>query len=310
MPDSRQLILENFAKNQHDPATLRKTLAIREYFPHPRSQVAVHREQEQTDMGSHRHEFLEIVFIQAGHGWHVTGDSRHEVGPGDVFVINNRRSHGYEQTRGLQLVNILVRDDALHEARRELGSLPGFHTLFTLEPVRWRRRDFTARMRLTPREMRVAGEWITALEIEALRDAEGGRFLARSWLMLIVGFLARCQDGRPDRPGEPDRRLARVLSRIDAQPEAEFRLSEMARDAAMSERSFLRHFREATGCSPSDYIIRARIRLARHLLDHEDPRMPVTEIAFRCGFNDSNYFARQFRRVTGASPRSYRASAG
>lgn len=269
----------------------------------------MHREVEQSEIGSHRHEFIEIVFILAGRGWHVTGEARHEVGPGDVFVINNRRSHGYEQTRGLHLVNILVRDDALREARRGLGALPGFHALFTLEPVRWRRRDFTARLRLTPREMRLVGGWINALEAEARRDAGGGRFLARSWLMLIAGFLARCYDGRPERPEEPDRRLAQLLSRIDTNPEAEYRLAAMAREAAMSERSFLRHFREATGCSPSDYVIRARIRQAGHLLDHADSRLPVTEIAFRCGFNDSNYFARQFRRVTGTSPRSYRTPA-
>lgn len=259
-------------------------------------------------MGSHRHEFIEIVFILGGHGQHVTGDTRHNVGPGDVFVINNRRSHGYEQTRGLHLVNILVRDDALREARRELGALPGFHALFTLEPVRWRRRDFTARLRLTAREMRLVGGWLDTLEAEVRRDGEGGRFLARSWLMLVVGFLARCHGERPARPGEPDARLARLLSRIDGKPEDDYRLEDLAREAAMSERSFLRHFREATGTSPADYVIRARLRQAMHLLDHGDRRLTVTEIAFRCGFNDSNYFARQFRRVTGTSPRLYRAS--
>lgn len=259
-------------------------------------------------MGSHRHEFIEIVFILGGNGRHITGDTRHDVGPGDVFVINNRRSHGYEQTRGLHLVNILVRDDALREARRELGALPGFHALFTLEPVRWRRRDFTARLRLTAREMRLVGGWLDILETEARRDREGGRFLARSWLMLVVGFLARCHGERPSRPGEPDARLARLLSRIDGKPEDEYRLEDLAREAAMSERSFLRHFREATGTSPADYVIRARLRQAMHLLDHGDRRLTVTEIAFRCGFNDSNYFARQFRRVTGTSPRLYRAS--
>ncbi len=280
------------------------------HFLHPRAQVAVRREPAQCEMRSHRHEFIEIVFILGGKGQHVTGDVRHEVGAGDVFVINNRRSHGYEQTRGLHLLNLLVRDDALGEARQELGFLPGFHALFTLEPVRWRRRDFTARLRLTPREMRTVAVWLDALEAESTRDKDGGRFLARSWLMLVIGFLARCHGDRPERSGETDGRLARLLSRLDGRPESEYLLEDLAREAGMSERSFLRHFREVTGCSPADYVIRARIGKAVHLLDEEDHRVPITEIAFRCGFADSNYFARQFRRVTGTSPRLHRAANG
>lgn len=286
---------------------MEKRLSADQHFPHPRAQVAVYRQFGQGEMPSHRHEFLEIVFILSGRGAHVTGKTRHEVAGGDVFVINSRRSHGYEQTRGLNLVNVLVREDALREAERELGSLPGYHALFTLEPVRWRRRDFTARMRLTAGEMRTAVVWIDALEAEARRDVGGGRFLARSWLMLLIGFLVRCTEGRPEPAGESDLRLAQLLSRIDREPEAVYTLGDMAVETAMSERSFLRNFREATGCSPADYVIRARIRRATQLLDHEDPA--ITDIAFRCGFNDSNYFSRQFRRITGTSPRLYRSAA-
>ena len=280
--------------------------SVRDHFSHPRAQVAVHRETEQATIGPHRHEFVEIVFILSGRGFHTTGECRHEVGVGDVLVINHRRSHGYESTSRLHLVNILVRDDALREARRELGALPGFHTLFTLEPARWRRRDFTARLRLAPAELRQASGWIDALEAEARRDGEGGRFLARSWLMLVIGLLARSAGRRSPAGQQPDRRLAELLSRIDAFPEREGGVGGMAREAAMSERTFLRRFREATGLSPVDYVLRSRMRRAAQLLDHGDRRLSVTEIAFRCGFSDSNYFSRQFRRVLGVSPRAYR----
>lgn len=283
-------------------------LRVASFFPDSRAQVAVCRQGVQADMGSHRHEFWEIVFILSGHGWHATGDTRHEVKAGDVLVINNRRTHGYEHTRELCLVNVLVRGDALREAERELGALPGFHALFTLEPVRWRRREFTSRLRLNARDLRNAVDWIGALETEARQNADGGRFLAKSWLMLLIGLLARRYGEKTGT--ETDFRLARLLSRIDLEPEHPFTLAEMAGEAAMSQRSFLRHFREVTGYSPADYVIRARLRQAAHLLDHGDSRLPVTEIAFRCGFNDSNYFARQFRRVMGTTPRRYRGSAG
>jgi AraC-like DNA-binding protein/quercetin dioxygenase-like cupin family protein len=285
-----------------------RLLRVEEYFRNERAQVSVYRLAEQTDMSSHQHEFWEIVFILSGEARHITGATRHEISAGDVLVINNRREHGYEDTRDLSLVNVLYRDDLLREAERELGVLPGYHALFTLEPVRWRRREFTSRLRLNARDLRVASEWIEALEAETGREAEGGQFLARNWLMLLIGLLSRRYGERSGVHAEADLRLARLLSRIDREPERDFTLAEMAEGSAMSERSFLRHFREATGFSPADYVIRTRIRRALRLMDQGDARLSVTEIAFRSGFNDSNYFARQFRRITGTSPRAYRSA--
>ena len=75
----------------------------------------------------------------------------------------------------------------------------------------------------------------------------------------------------------------------------------------MSESSLLRTFRRVMGTSPLDHDIRVRIGKAMELLQHEDVR--VTEAAFQCGFRDSNYFARQFRKVTGRTPRQFQKSA-
>jgi AraC family L-rhamnose operon transcriptional activator RhaR/AraC family L-rhamnose operon regulatory protein RhaS len=76
----------------------------------------------------------------------------------------------------------------------------------------------------------------------------------------------------------------------------------------MSQRSFLRVFQSATGTSPLAWVIAQRINRACHLLRHTDRR--VTEVAFDVGFNDSNYFSRQFRKIAGLSPRDYRLRNG
>jgi AraC-like DNA-binding protein len=53
-----------------------------------------------------------------------------------------------------------------------------------------------------------------------------------------------------------------------------------------------------------EYHIRLKIRRACRLLKQTD--LNITEIAFRSGFEDSNYFARQFRKIMGVSPSLYR----
>ena len=52
------------------------------------------------------------------------------------------------------------------------------------------------------------------------------------------------------------------------------------------------------------YLIRLRINRAADLLRHSNNN--VTEVALEVGFNDSNYFTRQFKRVVGMSPSRFR----
>lgn len=63
-------------------------------------------------------------------------------------------------------------------------------------------------------------------------------------------------------------------------------------------------FREATGYSLIDYLIKLRVALALLLL--RDTEVVISEIAERLGFNDSTHFSRTFRQHTGYSPTEYR----
>jgi AraC-like DNA-binding protein/quercetin dioxygenase-like cupin family protein len=276
------------------------------YFPDEQSQVAVHRQPVQHSMHLHRHEFTEIVIVLSGLGVHVTEGARHQVQAGDVLVINSRRSHAYENIHSLNIVNLLVREDVFRETEKQLSSLPGYHALFTLEPVRWRQREFTSRLRLKAEDLKRAIAWVEAMEEETRKKTEGGPLLARSWIILLIGLLARRYGQDAAHAPQLEMRLGRVLSWIEQHACEKLTMADLARQAAMSERSFLRHFRQATGFAPIDYVIRARIRRATELLAGRDSGLSITEIAFRCGFQDSNYFSRQFRRLAGASPRHYR----
>ena len=57
--------------------------------------------------------------------------------------------------------------------------------------------------------------------------------------------------------------------------------------------------------SPIDYVNYYRIECASSMLASSD--MTVAEIAQHCGYNDSSFFIKQFRRYKGTTPRRYRA---
>jgi AraC family transcriptional activator FtrA len=75
--------------------------------------------------------------------------------------------------------------------------------------------------------------------------------------------------------------------------------------AAMSERSFMRHFKQATGTSPADWLIAARVDRARALL--ESSSLSIDAIAGECGFGSAITLRHHFRRKLGVSPGAYKA---
>ena len=64
-------------------------------------------------------------------------------------------------------------------------------------------------------------------------------------------------------------------------------------------------FREATGLSPLEYVLRQRIHLACELIEQGDLSLsPVSEL---CGFTDRLYFQRVFKKKMSVTPGEYRA---
>jgi transcriptional regulator GlxA family with amidase domain len=85
-------------------------------------------------------------------------------------------------------------------------------------------------------------------------------------------------------------------------------LSRLAAQAAMSERTFLRRYREVTGLTPARAIERLRVEAARQFL--AETRLPSKRIAARCGFGSEETMRRSFVRLQGVSPQDYRQRFG
>lgn len=106
-------------------------------------------------------------------------------------------------------------------------------------------------------------------------------------------------------PSRPDSRLAELIATLEARLEEHFTVAAMAAMAAMSERTFVRRFREATGQSPGDWLVCARVERARELL--EAGVASIEEAARLSGFGGAATLRHHFRRKLGVSPGEYRA---
>jgi AraC-like DNA-binding protein/mannose-6-phosphate isomerase-like protein (cupin superfamily) len=283
-----------------------KVLKTKDWFHPDGFPVAVERRTPQEPFGLHAHEFAEIVLITSGKGIHETGTESYPLAAGDVFVIGGSRPHDYHSMDQLCLINVLFQPEKLHWNTDDLTHLPGYHALFTLEPVWRKRHQFRSRLRLNPTELGTAMSLIDDLDRELVGRKPGFRFMAMASFMGLVGFFSRCYNNSPGADSVALLRIGRAMSHLEMYySEPSISVEELAGIAHMSKRSFMRAFQAATNLSPIAYLIQLRINRAAQLL-RRHPELTVTEIALQTGFTDSNYFARQFRLSRNITPTEYR----
>jgi len=81
-------------------------------------------------------------------------------------------------------------------------------------------------------------------------------------------------------------------------------LEVLARNASVSVRTFSRRFAEDTGYTPMQWVLRARVDLARELLERSD--LAVDQIAVTVGLGTDANLRAHFHRILGVSPTEYR----
>jgi len=111
-------------------------------------------------------------------------------------------------------------------------------------------------------------------------------------------------EGRRHHGGLALWQLRRMCDAVEAQLDANYTISGLARECGLSSSHFARAFKETTGLAPHQWLTRRRIARARELL--AQTTMELTDIALACGFVDQSHFSRVFARIEKQSPGRWR----
>ena len=98
--------------------------------------------------------------------------------------------------------------------------------------------------------------------------------------------------------------IADTLAWMSEHLDRDMTIATLAARAAMSQRSFARHFVGTTGSTPYQWLLRQRIHQAQRLLEGTD--LPVDVVANRVGLGNATNLRKHFRRVLDTSPHAYR----
>lgn len=252
------------------------------------------------DYPSHIHSFSEIAIILEGTGTTDVDEQLFHFHSGDVFVLHGNRPHAYLNTHDLTLINITYDPKVMAMDRFNPGTMPGYQALFIINPALRRKELYKGHLSLTQDQMIKVKALTDIMERELHNRQPGFELMATGHFMMLVTLLSRFYTNTASPDAHKVLRLAGALSFLEQHFMEPVDVEKLASIAHMSRRSFYRAFTEVTRQTPSAYLLRLRIMKAVEILDTTEKN--VTEVAFDCGFEDSNYFSRQFKKVLGIPP--------
>lgn len=160
-----------------------------------------------------------------------------------------------------------------------------------------------------PAHKAMEGQILTMVN-EYKEKEEGHEMALKARLFDLMVILVREIPMEPFSAREKNRqlsrlkRLDRVLEYIDENYDQKMGLEDVAAVANYSPYHFTRFFKDTTGMTFSEYLNSVRVKKAEgYLLDIDSP---ITEVAFKSGFNSIQTFNRVFKINKGCTPTEYR----
>ncbi|MFZ1771153.1 MAG: AraC family transcriptional regulator [Caldilinea sp.] len=123
-------------------------------------------------------------------------------------------------------------------------------------------------------------------------------------LLAIMAMLEREHIPLDEYLSTTERAVQMFLRALPQHAAADWDLASMARQCGLSRSQFSEYCRHATNMTPMQYLTQCRVEMAARMLV-EQPGASITEVAYTCGFNSSQYFATVFRSVKGCPPSAF-----
>ena len=235
---------------------------------------------------AHYHLFFEIYCLTGGGGDSFVDNKLFNLQPGDVILIPPGAIHGthYSTERhGRILVNF-----TFHYVPK------GLVETISQEPYHYRCEE-------TRNDV---AQIFEKIEKETLNPDSFSEDAIRSLLAQLIIMIVR--HARGEEPVAPANSfIETVINYVQNNYQDSFSLDDIARECRISKVHLSRYFKKKVGIGLNRYITIYRMKKAKELLLVQD-KMSICDIAYDCGFNDSNYFSWLFKKTYGVTPLQYR----
>lgn len=248
----------------------------------------------------HTHDYMELQYIYSGEGRYIIDATPYDVSAGNLLIINPGAEHSHVVTNRDNPMTIL----ALGLCDVQFTDMPSGKIVFPgLSPV------LAADTRLQ--------NHITTIFFHMLAEKEqhfpGKYDMMRLYLSQILLYIIRAykEPAEPatSQPSFTSHRKKHVVQTIMDYMEVHYNekisLDAIAGNMYLSPIYISKIFKEETGSSPIQYLIRIRLHKATVLMK-EHPEYSIKKIAEMVGYEDAYHFSKIFKKHMSLTPKEYR----
>ncbi len=265
--------------------------------------ISILKSTKTSEFDTHTHDFIELVYIKSGNGYHIIDDMEFQVKKGDLLFINYGKTHSFRSEKGFVFYNILLTPWFMSEElvnsenAIDLLSLNCFESFSTFndEP----------KISFSADEIVFVENMILEMEKEYYTKARGYEQALKSYITVLLIHIFRKME-KSNILGKEKKIPAEILEYLDNNYNEKITVNTLAERCFYNPSYFSRIFSETFGMSITDYVLEKRFEKACELLTQTD--MTVEEIALISGYRDNGAIFKHFKKKLGTTPNEYRKS--
>ena len=250
---------------------------------------------------AHAHDFLCISYIVSGSALYIIDGKDYIATQGDVVVMNAGATHCHKVNGDeFSAFDMGIADFKRHH-------LPMNHFIES---------DQSPIISLLHNEAAFYDCYREILQLQLTKDI-GWKLMVKS--LIMKGLVLLLQEAIPHSSASKSGYLVfdsydkeaitdSILNYIQDNYQSKITLDNLTRNSYLSSVYISKVFKEMTGETPIQYLIKHRMNMARELIGENI--LSLKEIAIEVGYEDYYYFSKLFKKNFGVSPSHYRQAAG
>lgn len=238
----------------------------------------------------HYHNNFELYYLKEGRCKYFINNKIFEVEKNDIIIIPEGVIHNTSYYTTENYERILI------EFSKEF-----------INPVLISELQYFFKKRIyRPKDPKHISSLFQKIELEYNDKSDISTELIKCYMTELFSYIARNQSmiSEEDFNAKENEVISEIIKYILENINQELSLDEMAKKAGFNKFYFSKFFKASTGFGYKEFVIMTRLREAKKLLSQTD--LSICDVAFRCGFNDSNYFSNIFKKKEGVTPLYYK----
>lgn len=246
---------------------------------------------------THSHQYNEIYFLQSGKCNVYIDNETYCLEDGSVLFIPAFKEHTfiYPFTQDIKRTVLYISTEQLNwyfnkDFKDEINNL------FINKHLQLSRKSFSNLSNIFEK-----------IQFEKYSLDNMSELLTKAYFFELIIYLIRCQrytHNINQKTNLSNITIGEIVNFIENNYSRQLTLPEIAAQFGISESSLTKKIKIFTNMTFKDYLTKTRIEEAKSLLISSEKS--ITEIAYECGYNNSNFFGDVFKKAVGMSPSSYR----